>query len=212
MNNKTIPLDSLLRNIRWGHASNGVRRCLYNKILFSQVVSRGPISCLKWYLLRQSWRNGHNGCSFKKGRLGRDMPCLGTWLDFTSLHMIWQVASALVGLASLPLTSWRGLCQQPDWALYQLSTCARIPGDWSWSLRGHGPNPATSSTLCSFIRIFHCWWSASSNALACPWRSLEGLLMTAQNPPISYPKVLEQTLQLVGILVETAFLNQLLSL
>jgi hypothetical protein len=38
-----------------------------------------------------------NGCSFKKGSLGRDKPSVG---DLT-----WQAVSTLLGLASLPSTS-----------------------------------------------------------------------------------------------------------
>ncbi len=53
-----------------------------------------------------------------------------------------------------------------------------------------------------FDKIFHRWWSGSSNALACPWRSLEGLLTATQNWPISYQKCSwKKSGQLVGVLV-----------
>jgi hypothetical protein len=42
--------------------------------------------------------------------------------------------------------------------------------------------------------------------------SLESLLAAAQNSPISYQKVLVKTPQLVSILGETAFSNQLFSM
>jgi hypothetical protein len=64
------------------------------KSLFSKIVSCGPISCLKQFLLRSSQQNRR---SFEKGSLGRDMPYDG---DLT-----WQAASAVLGLASLPSIS-----------------------------------------------------------------------------------------------------------
>ncbi len=50
----------------------------------------------------------------------------------------------------------------------------------------------------------------SSNALACPWRSLEGLLAATKKWPISYQKVLEKTPQLVGVLEITLQLEGVL--
>ncbi len=69
LNSKTIPLDLFLRSVCWGHASDGLHRCLYNEILCLQVVSCGLISCMtqkienlseELLLLqeRQSWK-GH---------------------------------------------------------------------------------------------------------------------------------------------------------
>ncbi len=124
------------------------------------------------------------------------------------IALTWQAASALLGLASLPSTSWHGLCQQSDWAPYRLSARARVPGDQSWSLQGLGPNSAAISTLGSLKRIVCHWWLVCSNMLACPWWSLEGLLMATQNQPIFYQKVLVKTPQLVSILVETVFFNK----
>ncbi len=143
------------------------------------------------------------------GKVVLEETCHAWGLDLT-----WWAASALLGFASLPLTSWHGLCQQPDWAPYRLGACARIPGDQFQSLWGRGLNSLASSTLGSMIIFFCHWWLASSNVLACPWGSLEGLLLVAQNRPISYQKVLEKnssacwcsclenTPQLVCVLVE----------
>ncbi len=157
---------------------------------FHEIFQRGSISCLSWKILRRSRRNG---CSYKKGGLGRNKPCIG---DLT-----WQAASSLLGLASIPsATSWWGLCLQPNWAPYWLGTRARTPGDCSWSLQ---PKSTGSHTPGSLLGIFGHQRLASSNALACPWWSLEELLTTAPNWPISYQKrFLRKTPQLVGVLVE----------
>ncbi len=150
---KIIPLDLFLRIIRWGHASNSVRRCSCNNKLCSQVVSSIPISCSSRHLLRRFWQNG---LSFKKGSLGRDMPSAG--------DSIWQAASALLGLASLPSTSWCGLCQQSDWALFWLGARVHAPRYCCWSLWTCGPSSATSHTLGSLRGIFCHQWLACSDA------------------------------------------------
>jgi hypothetical protein len=53
-------------------------------------------------------------CSYEKGSLRKDIPSIGTLVGLL-LALTWQAASALLGLANLPLTSWRGLCQWSDW-------------------------------------------------------------------------------------------------
>ncbi len=93
-----------------------------------------------------------NDCSYKKGSLGRDMPSIGTLVGLL-LALTWRAASALLGLASLPLTSWWGLCRQPDGSPYWLGAHAHVPGDRSWSLQGRMPNSAASSTLRSSKKI-----------------------------------------------------------
>ncbi len=152
-----------------------------------------------------------NGCSYEKGSLGRDMPSVGT-LVCLLLVLTWQGASALLELSSPTSTRWHGLCRQTDWAPYQLGARALAPWDRSWSLQGHEPNSATSSTSGTSKRFFCCWWLVWSDVLACSWWSLEGLLAAAQNCPISYQKVLVNFSacwhscmpwkKLVGILVE----------
>ncbi len=209
VNGKIIFLDSLLRSVRWGHVSDGVRRNLYNKILFLQVITRSPISCSSQKILRTSWRNGY---SYVKGSLGKDIPSIGTLVGLL-LGLTWWAASALLELASLPLTSWCGLCWWPDWSPYWLGARAHVPGDQSWSLQGRVPNFAASSTSGSLKRFFCHQWLVCSNVLTCSWWSLEGLLVATQNWPISYQKVLKNTSsacrhscvpwkKLVGILVE----------
>jgi hypothetical protein len=98
--------------------------------------------------------------------------------------------SALLELSSPTSTSWCRLSRQPDWAPCWLGACALAPWDRSWSLQGHKTNSATSSTSGSLKRFFCRWWLACSNVLACSCWSLEGLLVAAQNQPISYQKVL----------------------
>jgi hypothetical protein len=128
-----------------------------------------------------------NGCSYEKGSLGRDMPSIGTLVGLM-LASTWLAASALVELSSSSSSSWRGLCQWPDWAPHRLGTRALAPWACSWSLQGHKPNSAVSSTSGSSKRFFCYQWLACSDTLACPWWSLEGLLAAAQNWPISYKK------------------------
>ncbi len=99
-----------------------------------------------------------------------------------------QAASALLELSSSTLSSWRGLCQQPDWAPHWLGTCTLAPWACSWRLQGHEPNSTASSTSGSSKRMFCHQWSVCSNVMACSWWSLEGLLAAAQNRPISYQK------------------------
>ncbi len=119
-NGEAIFLDLLLRSVCWGHVSDGVRRRSYNKILFLRVFSRGPISCSSQKILRTSRRNG---CSYEKGSLGKDIPSIGTLVGLL-LALTWQAASALLGLASLPSTSWCGLYWWPNWSPY-LPWCSR---------------------------------------------------------------------------------------
>jgi hypothetical protein len=153
-----------------------------------------------------------NGCSYKKGSLGRDMPSIGMLVGLL-LALTWRAASALLELSSSILSSWRGLCRRPDWAPHWLGAHALAPWACFWSLQGHEPNSAASGTSGSSKRIFCHWWSACSNMLASSWWSLEGSLAAAQNWPISYKKVLDKKFsacrhscvpwrKLVGILVE----------
>ncbi len=110
--------------------------------IFLWVDSRGPISCLSQKNPRTPQRND---CSNKKGSLRKDIPSVGTLVGLL-VAVTWQAASALLGLASLPSTSWCGLCQRPAWSPYWLGACACVPGNQSWSLQGRGPNSAASST------------------------------------------------------------------
>jgi hypothetical protein len=130
-----------------------------------------------------------NSFSYEKGSLGRDMPSVGTLVGLL-LALTWQTASALLELSSPTSTRWCGLCWWPDWAPHWLGACALAPWDRSWSLQGHKPNCAASSTWGSPKQVFCHWWLACSDVLACSWWSLEGLLVAAQNRPISYQKVL----------------------
>jgi hypothetical protein len=140
-NGNTIPLDLLLRSFLWGHISDIVRRCLYNKILFLQVVSCGPIT-------RSSPQK------FWEHLSGLDVPTRKARLVGLLLALTRQAASALLELSSSTSTSWLGLCRRPDLAPYWLCACALKPWDRSWSLWGHGPNSTANSTLGSSKRFF----------------------------------------------------------
>jgi hypothetical protein len=130
---ETIFLDSLLRSVREGHVSKGVHRRHYNKNLFSQVASLGSISRS---FPQKIWeRLGGTAIHTRKARL------VGLLLALTR-----RAASALLELSSPTSTSWPGLCRWPDWAPCQLGACVLPPWDCSWSLQGHGPNSAASST------------------------------------------------------------------
>ncbi len=153
-----------------------------------RVVSHGPISRLKQKNCEMPWQNS---CSYEKGRLGRDMPSIGMLVGLL-LALIWWAASALLEQSSSTLSSWRGLFWWPDWGPHWLGAHALAPWACSWSLQGHNPNSATSSTSGSLNRFFSRQWSACSNVLDCSWWSLEGLLVAAQNWPISYQKVLDK--------------------
>ncbi len=126
--------------------------------------------------LRTSQRNG---CSYEKSKAGWLAACLTR-----------QAASALIELSSSTFSSWCGLWQQPDWTPQWLGARALAPWACSWSLQGHEPNSAASSTSGSSKRFFCRWWLVCSNVLACSWWTLEVLLAAAQNRPISYQKVL----------------------
>ncbi len=161
------------------------------------VVSCGPISRLSQKNLRTPcW----NGFSYKKGSLGKDILCVGMLVGLL-LALIWWAASALLGLASLPSTSWCGLCQWPDWSPYQLSARAHVPWDCSWSLQGHEPDSATSSTSGSLKRIFavHDWRGAMCwLVLGGPWKACSQLHKIGQSPTRRFSR---KNPQLVGILV-----------
>ncbi len=115
-----------------------------------------------------------NGCSYEKGSLlGKDIPSVGM-LAGLLLALTWRAASALLGLASLPSTSWCGLCRQPDWSPYWLGARAHVPGDCSWSLQGRVPNSAASSTLGSLKGFFCHQWSRAAICwlvLGGPWKA-----------------------------------------
>ncbi len=125
----------------------------------------------------------------RKGSLGKDIPSVGTLIGLL-LALTWQAASALLEPSSSTSFSWCGLCRRPDWAPHQLGARTIAPWACSWSLQGHKPNSAASSTSGSSKRFFCRQWFACSDTLACPWWSLEGLLAAAPNWPIFYQKVL----------------------
>ncbi len=65
------------------------------KFYFHKLFLTVPFLALHKILRTSHW----NGCSYKKGSLGRDIPRIGTLVGLL-LAMTWQAASALLGLAS----------------------------------------------------------------------------------------------------------------
>ncbi len=150
-----------------------------------RVVSCGPIS----HSQQKFWDASAEWLFLQKRQSWKKYPSIGTLVGLL-LALTWQAASALLELSSSTSSSRRGLCQQPDWASHRLGARALAPWACSWSLQGHEPNFATSSTSGSSKRFFCHQWLVCSNMLSCPWWSSEGSLAVALNWPISHQKVL----------------------
>ncbi len=183
---KIIRLDSFLQNIHWRNVSNNVRRCpMKQKFIFA--------SCFLWSWFLFATKNigtpCRNGCSYKKGSLGKDMPCL-KMLVCLLLAATRLAASALLEPSSSASSSWCGLCQRPDWGPHQLGAHTLTPRICSWSDQVRKPNSTMSSTSGFSKMISHHWWLACIDTLAHLRGSLGGLLAAAQNWPTSYQKVL----------------------
>jgi hypothetical protein len=91
-----------------------------------------------------------------------------------------SAASALLASASAPSSIRRGLCQRLVWASFWHGACARAPGYCSRSVQARSLNSAATCALGVLGEINHRQWSVHSVALACPRRSLEGLLFATQ--------------------------------
>ena len=183
---KIIRLDSFLQNIHWRNVSNNVRRCpMKQKFIFA--------SCFLWSWFLFATKNigtpCRNGCSYKKGSLGKDMPSLGILVGLL-LATTRLAVFALLEPSSSASSSWWGLCRWPDWGPHWLGAHALTSRVCSWSDQGRKPNSAASSTSGSSKMISCHQWLACSNTLACLWGSLVGSLAAAQNWLISYQKVL----------------------
>ncbi len=89
-------------------------------------------------------------------------------------------ASVLLASASAPSSIQRGLGRRSVWASFWRGACAGAPGYCSWSVQARRPNSA-ATRASGVLGGIHCRrWSACSVALACPRRSLEGLLFATQ--------------------------------
>jgi hypothetical protein len=88
-----------------------------------------------------------------KGNLGKDIPSIGMLVGLL-LASTWWAASALLEPSSSTSSSWCGLCPRPDWAPHWLGACTLAPRACSWTLQGHEPNYAASSTSGSSKKIF----------------------------------------------------------
>jgi hypothetical protein len=89
-------------------------------------------------------------------------------------------ASALLASASAPSSIQHGLGQYSVWASFWCSACARAPGYCFRSVQARRLNSAATRASGVLGGINHRQWSVRSIALACPCRSLEGLLFATQ--------------------------------
>ena len=92
-----------------------------------------------------------------------------------------SAASALLASASVPSSVRCGLGRCSVWASFWRGLCARAPGYCSRSVRARRLNSATTRALGVLGRINCRQWSTGSVALACPHRSLEGLVRDSKN-------------------------------
>ena len=89
-------------------------------------------------------------------------------------------ASALLASASAPSSIRHSLGRCSVWAPFWRGACTCTPGYHSRSVQAHGLNSAATPALGVLGGINCQRWSAHSIALACPRRSLEGLLFATQ--------------------------------
>jgi hypothetical protein len=89
-------------------------------------------------------------------------------------------ASALLASASAPSSIRRGLGRRSVWAPFWRGACAHAPGYCSWSVQARTLNSAATCASGVLGGITRQRWLAHSFALACPRRSLEGLLFATQ--------------------------------
>ncbi len=86
----------------------------------------------------------------------------------------------IVSASYLPLSSWCGRSQQPDWACFWLIANAGVPGNCSWSLQHRSTNSTTSHALGSLRAISRRQWLAcvddANLALLVPGRLARGRL------------------------------------
>jgi hypothetical protein len=89
-------------------------------------------------------------------------------------------ASALLASICAPSSIRRGLGRHLVWASFWHGACARAPGYHSQSVQACRLNSA-ANRASGVLGGFNCRrWSVRSVALACPRRSLEGLLFATQ--------------------------------
>ena len=88
--------------------------------------------------------------------------------------------SALLASASASSSIRCGLGQRLVWASFWGGACVRAPGYRSQSVQARRLNSAATRALGVLGGINRRRWSARSIALACPCRSLEGLLFATQ--------------------------------
>ena len=89
-------------------------------------------------------------------------------------------ASAFLASASAPSSIRRGLNRRSVWASFWCGACACAPWHRSRSVQTRRLNSAATRTLGALEGINRRQWLARSIALACPRRSLEGLLFATQ--------------------------------
>ncbi len=144
---RIVSLDSFLKSIHWGHASDGVRRHSYNKILFLRGFSCGPNLCES----RNLWE-ASDGTDVppQNGIFTSDIPIVGMLVG-----LLFLLCSRK--LATIKQLMWP---QRPDWACFWLIANAGAPGNRSWSIRQCSTNSAVSWDSGSLRAISHRQWSA----------------------------------------------------
>ncbi len=86
---RIVPLDSFLRIVRWGHASNGVCRRSYNEILFLRIFTCNPNLCK----LRNFWEDSDGmAVPTQNGSLTRDIPSVGTLVGLLLFALLAQAS------------------------------------------------------------------------------------------------------------------------
>jgi hypothetical protein len=103
------------------------------KFYFLQVVSCGPISCSSQKILRMPWRNG---CLYKKGSLGKDMPSIWTLVaachDLVSCFCLVRASEPTINQLMWPLPTTR-LVSLLAWRLHALSRGSILESSGSWA-------------------------------------------------------------------------------
>ncbi len=151
MHGRIIPLDSFLRSIHWGHASDSILDTHAAKFYFCN-----------WFLAVPIFASQETSKMIPMERLflrktvvlQETYLVLGLWL---ACHF------CFVNTSWLPSSSWCGQSQQPNWACFQLNAHGGTPGNCSWSLWHSSANSAVSCASGSLWGISCHWWLVCSN-------------------------------------------------
>ncbi len=163
-------LDLFLKTVHGGHANERIlRHCeLFLASHFSilseqKFLEKGSLTktCQEYVTQSQLWLAGFQ-------------------LQLASFSLLVGAASALLASASAPSSIRRGLSRCSIWAFFWRGACAHAPWYRSRSVRARTLNSAATRASGVLGGTNHQQWSARSIVLACPRRSLEGLLFATQ--------------------------------